>query len=173
MLFLGPPLGDLIDAPFNPWAHSLRGGPTLVGTWVGTLTAPGARRAALFLELRRSRNSRGRYSTCRHCPRIEGAARLCDGGDPKIYEVWGGPDNWSGARFHLKKRAAGPARPGLQLGYMRGEWGGDVLNLSTQFESGGDEPEARAGGGRGTDVAVRFALKRGGEREFLAACREL
>ena len=160
---LGPMIRDFVDAPFNPWAHSWRGGPTLTGTWFGTLTSPAGRRMGLYFDLRRSRNDRGRYSTCRHCPRIEGGAWLCGGG-VQSYEIWGSPDTWGGERFHLKASPNGPERAGPRLGYATGEWTGDALNITTTLEHGG------AGD---ADEQVRFEMRRGGEIDFLAVCQKL
>jgi len=89
MLLLNRPIDGVLDSPFNPWAHSWRGEPTLVGTWVGMITSPSGQRMALFLDLHRSRDSRGHFSSCAQCPRIEGIARLCGSRGGQRYEVWG------------------------------------------------------------------------------------
>lgn len=166
ILLFGPFVRDSIDSVFNPWAHSWRGGPTLTGTWFGAAASPAGRRVGLYLDLRRARNDRGRYSTCRHCPRIEGGAWLCGGG-AQAYEVWGGPETWGGERFHLKATPNGPERPGPRLGYASGEWAGDALSLTTTLEDGG------AGGAGDEGGQVRFEMRRGGEVEFLEVCRKL
>ena len=163
---VGPFVRDFVDAPFNPWAHSWRGGPTLTGTWFGTVASPAGRRMGLYLDLRRARNSRGRYSTCRHCPRIEGGAWLCGGG-AQSYEVRGRPDTWGGERFHLRVSPNSLERPGPRLGYVSGEWAGDALNVTTTLEQGGAVAGQDAGG------QVRFEMRRGGEVDFLEACRKL
>jgi hypothetical protein len=159
--------GELVDAVFNPWAHSWRGRPTLTGTWTGTITTPAGQRRGLFLDLRRSRKRRGGYSTCRHCPRIEGAARTCAGGGEQSYEVWGGPDTWGGERFHLKTAPPANEHDAPRLGYLSGEWAGDLLRLASAYEEGG------AGGGLDAGGETRIEMRRGGEADFAALCRKL
>jgi len=87
--------------------------------------------------------------------------------------VWGSPNTWSGSQFHLSKRAVGPKTSGLQLSYMRGQWTGDVLRLSMTLESQADEANTHAGDDRGVSVPAQFAMEKGGEEKFLAACRKL
>lgn len=158
---------DFVDGLFNPWAHSWRGDPTLTGTWVGAVTSPAGQKVGLFLELHRAQSSRGRYSTCRHCPRIKGAARTCGGGGAQAYEVWGGPDTWGGEQFHLKAGSDAPEQAGPRLHFLRGEWSGDVLKVTTALEHGGE------GGGEFAGREVRFEMRRGGEGDFMAACQKL
>lgn len=170
VLLLGPIVRDIVDAPFNPWAHSWRGGPTLTGTWVGAVASPAGRNVGLYLDLRRAEKG-GRsfgYSTCRTCPRIKGEARVCGGsGVAQAYEVWGSPDTWGGERFHLKLGHDGPEHNGPRLGHVTGEWRGDALNLATTLEHDGE------GGAPGAGGQVRFEMRRGGEGDFSAACPKL
>lgn len=162
ILLLGPIVRDLVDAPFNPWAHSWRGGPTLTGTWVGAVASPAGRNVGLYLNLRRAeKGRRGGYSTCRTCPRIKGEARVCGSGVAQAYEVWGSPDTWGGERFHLKLGHDGPEHNGPRLSYATGEWSGDALNLATTLEHEGAGEE------------VRFEMRRGREGDFSAACQKL
>lgn len=167
ILIFGPVVRDFVDAPFNPWAHSWRGSPTLTGTWVGVLTSPAGRGAGVFLDLHRARTGRGnsRYSTCRTCPRIKGAARVCGGGAVQSYEVWGGPDTWGGEQFHLSAGLEGPETAAPRLHFLRGEWEGDVLKITTKL--------GQDGGGQDADAEVRFGMRRGGEGDFQALCRKL
>jgi hypothetical protein len=156
VLLFGPFVRDSVDTAFNPWAHSWRGGPTLTGTWVGAAASPPGRKTVLFLDLRRAEKG-GRsfgYSTCRTCPRIKGAARVC--GSARSYEVWGSPDTWGGGRFHLKLSPPGTEQDGPWLGYLTGEWAGDLLSLTTPPEQGG--------------APVRFEMRRGAEADFAALC---
>jgi hypothetical protein len=158
LAFFVPFVRDSVDTAFNPWAHSWRGRPTLTGTWVGTIATPAGRGVVLFLDLRRARTGRGnnRYSTCRTCPRIKGAARVC--GSDKSYEVWGGPDTWGGERFHLNMSPPDRGQFGAWLGYLSGEWAGDSLSLATKPEQDGGH--------------VRFEMRRGAESDFATLCRE-
>lgn len=172
LIFLYPYLQDLIDTPFHPWAHSLGGKSTLVGSWVGPVAMPSGRKMVLLLEMNRSRKSNGDYASCGTNPCIEGAAQLCGGGEIKDYEIWGGPDTWSGARFHLKSSSVGPARPGLQLGDSEGEWAGDQLSLSTAFSYFNEKGEPRGGDERDRREPIKFTLRRGGKEQFLIACQE-
>lgn len=165
---VGPVVRDFIDAPFNPWAHSWRGRPTLTGAWVGSADSPAGHSVVLFLDLHRARTGRGnrRYSMCRTCPRIEGAARACSGDAVQGYEVWGGPDTWGGEQFHLSASPDGAQPSEPRLRFLRGEWGGDALKITTKLEDGG-------GGGLDAGAEVRFEMRRGGEADFQAACRKL
>lgn len=176
-LFAVNGLGYLIDCAFNPWAHSLTGRPTLVGTWVGRVTTPGGESRVLFLDMRRSTNARGNYSTCRTCPRIEGAAKLCGGeSDVRPYDVWGGPDSWDGTRFHLAAATAKgrPPSAGLQAGGMRGEWSGDALSMTMEL-SRSDESGATHSRSGDPDVntPAKFTMARGGGSNFFDECRKL
>ena len=162
ILLFGPFVRDSVDSVFNPWAHSWRGGPTLTGTWVGSVSPPSGRQSALFLDLRRAeKGGRGfGYSTCRTCPRIKGGALVCDGESAQAYEVWGGPDTWGGERFHLKASTPGRGEPAWpRLGYMTGEWAGDALSVTTTLE-------------HGDSAQVRFEMRRGSEADFMAVCRK-
>jgi hypothetical protein len=170
MLLLDRPVDTVLDTPFNPWAHSWRGEPTLVGTWVGMFSSPSGQPMALLLDLRRSRDSRGHFSSCVSCPRIEGAARLCASSAEQRYDVWGSPETWSGSTFHLRKLALTPQIAMLQLGYMRGTWTGEMLRLSMTLESGATE---QAGDERDVSVPVEFTMERGDENDFLVNCRKL
>lgn len=176
LLFVGGGLQYGVDSVFNPWAHSLTGKPVLPGTWVGRVTSPGGQVLELYLDLRRSTNGRGRYSTCRTCPRIEGSAKMCGAGaGVGEYEVWGGPDSWDGSQFHLKSAPAkgGPPPVGLRLGAMSGEWSGDAMNLSMQFGYSGGRADVDEGGNPDVNVASQFKMARGSESDFLAACERL
>ena len=153
---LVPFVRDFVDAPFNPWAHSWRGGPTLTGTWVGTAPLSSGRKLVLFLDLRRAEKG-GRssgYSTCRTCPRIKGAARTC--GSAQSHEVWGSPDTWGGEQLHLKLSPPRVEESGPWLGYLNGEWAGDSLRLATTPEQDGAQ--------------VRFEMRRGAEADFTSLC---
>lgn len=171
-------LSYAIDCVFNPWAHSPTGKPTLTGTWVGHVTTASGQARALFLDLRRSTNRKGNYSTCRGCPRMEGAAKLCGGEAGVIaYEIWGGPDDWGGTRFHLSAgQAKGqPVRAGLQASGMRGEWsGGDALGMALDFSR---YDERGASHSRSDDVDVnqpaKFTMARGVEGDFQMECAKL
>jgi hypothetical protein len=125
---------------------------------------------ALLLDLHRSRDSRGHFSSCTQCPRIEGTARLCGSRGEQPYELWGSPDTWSGSQFHLKNLAIEPQIAMLHLGYMRGAWTSEMLRLSMTFESGAT---AQAGDERDVSVPVGFTMRSGDEKDFLASCRKL
>lgn len=156
ILIFGPFVRDLVDTALNPWAHSWRGGPTLTDTWVGVAAPAAGRKIVLFLDLRRAEKG-GRsfgYSTCRTCPRIKGAARVC--GSAQSYEVWGSPDAWGGEQFHLKLSPPRAEQSGPWLGYLTGEWAGDSLSLATTPEQG--------------DAPVRFEMRRGGEADYISLC---
>lgn len=164
----------LLDHLLNPWAHSLTGKPTLTGMWIGQVTSPSGQTRELFLDLQRSDTGDGSFY-CSTCPRIDGTAKMCgDGGEVKVYEVWGSPDTWSGARFHINyPRSVGEPIPGLQAGKINGEWSGDVLKIGMTFglhvEKGGvirsDDPDL--------DVPAQFSMVRGTESDFLAKCRSI
>jgi hypothetical protein len=168
----GPVVRDSVDSLFNPWAHSWRGGPTLTGTWVGAAATPTGQRVGLFLDLRRARTGRGnrRYSMCRTCPKIEGAARVCGASAVQAYEVWGGPDTWGGEQFHLRAGPEGVGQAALpRLGFARGEWAGDALQITTTLEPRG-ERTIPAGEDAGAQE-VRVEMRRGGEESFSSLCR--
>ncbi len=166
----------LIDCAFNPWAHSLTGRPALVGTWVGRVTSPSGQARALFLDLRRSTNGKGNYSTCRGCPRIEGTAKLC-GGEPDVkpYDIWGGPDSWDGSRFHLRAATAKgqQPRPGLQASFMSGVWSGDELGMTMRFGFRSERADVYDSSNPDVNAPAKFSMARGGESDFLAECRKL
>jgi hypothetical protein len=176
MFFVGG-ASYLIDCAFNPWAHSPTGRPTLVGSWVGRVTSPSGQARALFLEMHRSTTSRGGYSTCHTCPRIEGTAKLCGSeADVRPHDVWGGPDSWDGSRFHLQVATAKgqQPRPGLQAGSMRGAWSGDALDMSMLFRFYNERGAGvYASDNPDVNVPAKFAMARGGETDFLAECRKL
>ncbi len=174
-------LGVIISAAFgfsfdflvNPWAYSLTGKPILPGTYIGQVTSHSGQTRELFLDLHRSNSGDG-YSNCNTCSRIDGKAQMCgDGGEVLNYEIWGGPYNWSGSRFHLSTRHVGEGHLGLQAGGIRGEWTGDTLNVgmifSLQVKKGGVVYSADPD----LNVPVKFTMVRGSEADFLSACREL
>lgn len=174
-LFVAGTASYLIDSFFNPWAHSLTGKPTLVGAWFGRVTSPSGQARVLFLEMHRSTTSRGGYSTCHTCPRIEGTVEMCGGGaDVNAYDVWGGPDTWDGSRFHLNQpRIKGQPRPGLQVGSISGAWSGNELNLSMKFGFRNERAAVYASDNPDVNIAAEFTMRRGGEADFLAECRRL
>jgi hypothetical protein len=159
----------LLEIPFAPWARSLGMWPTLTGEWTGELETEDGQAQPMFLEIRGGVPRRGR-------PYIDGRARLCHGsGWIRDFGISGAPDNWRGTRFHLSARSLDENVSGLGPGEMQAEWLGDEIRATGVLVSLG--PVATASASRSSrgegPPPVRYALRRGNETDFLAACQPL
>jgi hypothetical protein len=159
----------LLEAPFAPWARSFGLWSTLTGDWTGTVeTAPGRTRP-VFLAIRGGLPRRGRAY-------IDGRARLCDGRDAiREFEITGAPDNWRGTKFHLSMRSVVEHDAQPAPGDLQGEWDGDEVRAAGALVSRSAVATAEASESSPTEAPpqARWALRRGTEAEFLAACRAL
>jgi hypothetical protein len=154
-----------LELPFTPWARSFGMWPTLTGRWIGELRTEDGRSQPVFFELSGGFRGRSTY--------INGRARVCDRRDAiRDFEVSGRPDNWRGTRFHFSPNGTVEIRPGLAAGRLEAEWSGDEIRGSGPlFQPGGvasasvsrDSPSPQT-------QRAQLMLRRGSERDFLAAC---
>jgi hypothetical protein len=166
--------GDfLLLSACYPWAYSVTFGPTLTGKWVGAFTPPAGGTHIVFLQLSNAQGDGG--------PDLYGSARLCDGrGAMREFGVTGSTRNWRGTvlRFttYMPENLDGE---GFQLGTVDGEWDTrDTLRatatlMTYKIYGGASHSTARDPADTKPDPVVRFALARGHERDFLAACKKI
>ena len=123
----------------------------------------------LFLSIRGWVPRRGR-------PYIEGRARLCDrSNEIRDFTISGRPDNWRGTRFHVSMSSAVEQDSRLGPGELQGEWKGDAIRATGVLVSHGPVATAEVSRSSGPEVPpqVHYALRRGSEGDFLAACQRL
>ncbi len=165
----------VLEIPLAPWLRSFGLWPTLTGDWYGTLETADGRTSFVYFEIRGEVLEYGSgSSSSRRGPDIHGTARWCDE-SRRIwdYDIRGDPDNWRGTRFHLSTRRTSERESGVTLGNLRGEWSGDVIHAVGPVVSFG--PTATATASRSSPPSAppplaRYTLRRGGEKDFLAAC---
>jgi hypothetical protein len=157
------------DVARAPWSRSFGLWPTLAGDWTGELVTADGRAQPVFFAIRGWVPRRGR-------PFIEGRARLCDdNGSVRDLQISGRPDDWRGTRFQVSIAGTNGHDSRLVPGDLHGEWQGDAIRAAGVLVSGG--PVATADVSRQARPAepprVHYALRRGSEREFLAACQKV
>jgi len=156
-----------MEIPFIPWARSFGLWPTLAGSWFGRSSTPG-RASFVFLELE-GHVGRGRR-------RIEGRAQWCERGVIQDYDLSGAPDNWRGTLFHASTRSTSELPVGLVLSQLRGQWSGDeiqadVLLISNARSVTISEETSSSGSSATKPPVLHYVLQRGGEEQFVAACK--
>jgi hypothetical protein len=159
----------LLEMARAPWARSLGLWPTLAGDWTGEVETADRGITPVFFAIRGWVPKRGR-------PSIEGRARFCDRSDAiRDFEISGRPDNWGGTRFRVSMSSAVERDSRLGPGELQGEWQGDAIRAAGALISRG--PVATAEVSRSSPPEsppqVRYALRRGSEADFLAACQRL
>ncbi len=155
----------LLEVPFTPWARSFGMWPTLTGEWIGELETAEGRSLPVFLEMGGGFRGRSTY--------IDGRARLCYRRDAiREFKVAGRPDNYRGTKFHLSLRQNVEGDSGLVPGNLQGEWQGDEIRATSTLISLSPvgTASATAGSRAAEPPRARYALRRGSEQQFLAAC---
>jgi hypothetical protein len=157
----------MLDAAFTPWMRSFGLWPTLTGNWHGELQTADGGISFVYFEIHGVRLRRGSH--------IYGSAKWCDGGG-RIwdYELSGRPDNWRGTHFSLSTRSVVERESGVSPGELQGEWSGDEIRATGVMVSNARTATAHASRTERSPSwppPVRYALRRGSEKSFLAACR--
>lgn len=129
----------LADVVSNPWAHSLKGEPTLTGRWRGQLKFEGRSTREMTLEIRRDVLVSHRHATRGKYARggaFTGTADMPDEAGKMIhYEIWG-KSNRSGSEVLINLRDTN-RQPSTNkqtfMDQMRGSWEGTSLKLAGQY----------------------------------------
>lgn len=173
-----------IDQRRFPWGYPESGKPTLVGTWVGTMTTGGGVRRGVYMDLRleplrfgdnsRSRRRRGSraFRNLRN-PNFEGEIRLCGGPREQRFSInTGTAEDGEASRFRIGLYPADSTPPdGLAPSHIRGRWNGrdslaleaDVhLRRGTSAISSTDDPD--------TGKPATLGMTRGDEAQYRALC---
>ena len=162
----------LIEIPLAPWIRSFGLWPTLTGDWHGEVLTADGRVSFVYFEIRGEVLNPSSRGTGRSY--IRGTARWCDE-SRRIwdYDVWGNPDNWRGTKFHLSTSRKAERESGVTLGDLRGEWRGDeirALGALVAFGRSATATASRSSPPAAPPPPVRYTLRRGAEKDFLAAC---
>jgi hypothetical protein len=160
----------VLETPFAPWARSFGFWPTLTGDWHGEVTTPDGQTTPIYLEIRHELP----IGRCRGCTSLfEGRAKTCESrGAVRDFDVSGSVDNWSGTRF-MFQLSRGEGFSGKGPGDVRGEWKDDAIRAIAELVTYGHTATAEAvrGEDRTSPPQIRYALRRGTEDDFLAACK--
>jgi hypothetical protein len=156
----------------EPWAYSIKFGPTLAGKWIGEFVAPDGRHIVYV----RLWDDTDDVIT----PEMAGLVRMCSGpGDIRQFDLSGKPRNRRGTNFWFYTSIpVSLAGEGLQLGRVEGEWDGQhTLRVTAtlvpyKIYGGVNYPTVRrdSNGPEENPPVVRFTMTRGRERDFIAAC---
>ena len=161
----------ILETPFASWARSFGLWPTLTGDWHGEITMPDGGRTPMYLEIRHQLP----IIRCRDCAsQFDGRAKTCESrGSIREVDISGSVDNWSGSRFRFQLGRSDDFS-GKGPGEVVGEWKEDEIQAAADLVTYG--PTATASAVRGEERAspsqVRYALRRGTEGDFLAACQK-
>jgi hypothetical protein len=157
----------------EPWAYSIKFGPTLAGKWIGEFVAPDGTRHIVYVRLWDDTDD---VIT----PEMAGLVRMCSGhGDVRQFDLSGKPRNRRGTSFWFDTSIpAGFEGEGLRLGRVEGEWDlRDSLRVTSTLEpykihGSVNYPAARRRslGTEEEPPVVRFTMTRGREWDFTAAC---
>lgn len=129
----------LADVATNPWAHSLRGEPTLTGRWLGQVKFEGRSSREMFLEIRREplvshrRLTRGKYG---RGGTFTGTASMPDESGTLIHYEIIGNSNRSGSKVLINfrdtnRQPSSNKQPLMQQ--LRGSWEGTTLKLVGEY----------------------------------------
>lgn len=125
-----------VDVIAYPWAHSLRGEPTLTGRWRGQVKFDGRASREMTLEIERQPLESHRYATrgkyARHGAFTGWGKMLDEGGNLVRYELFGNA-NRSGSEVTIRLRSINrqplPEQQAI-LQELKGSWKGTTLELA-------------------------------------------
>lgn len=152
---------------FAPWAYGILGQPTLTGNWYGVLRTHGEGPHAFYLELERSRNSRGIPEETRGQADIEGHVSWCARGIPQLTSTVFGHANRSASSIVLETAELRRPPLGLYPLIFRGAWHNSTLVLHVSFS-----PVGNLGYG-GTLKPVPLTLHKKSRSVYQAACAHI
>jgi hypothetical protein len=173
-------IGRRIDLWRAPWADAGRG-PTLTGSWVGSLTTGRGAQRGVLLQLRaslpseRSRGGRRRRAR-RGAPSLTGTAVMCGGpAGEQRFTVHGRPRDRAGSQLHLSVGVADSTPPdGLAPSNLQGRWnGGDSLALEAALSLRNGASAITASDDPDTGAPVPLRMARGTESQFRALCSRI
>jgi hypothetical protein len=160
---------------FAPWAYGLFG-PTLTGTWAGTVQAASGTEYAIYLTINRSRTSYGMFENSRLSGNafIDGRVSWCARGMPSTTATYSGTANRSASdvRFDVGLNPQPTPRPGFQPYEFRGTFHGSTLVFHLNFRW--YRNHAYTYGSSPNEVkTVRLTLRKQGFDAYQAACARL
>lgn len=126
----------LRDILSTPWAHSLRGEPTLMGRWTGHLTYTGIGNRPIVLEIRHDpmEGRNGTYYAKRGV--FDGTAEIIDEAGDRLHFDIHGASNRDGSKIHINlrdlNRKVSPRQQPLVVD-LNGVWRGGTLELSGEY----------------------------------------
>jgi hypothetical protein len=172
-----------IDQRRFPWGYPEPGKPTLIGTWVGTMTTGGGVRRGVYMDLRleplrfgtgrsRRRRSSRAFRNLRNS-NFEGEVRMCGGPREQRFAInTGTAEDKEASRFRIGLSPTDSTPPdGLAPSHIRGRWnGGDSLALEADLYlrrgasamSSTDDPD--------TGKSATLGMTRGDEARYRALC---
>lgn len=127
----------LRDMVASPWAHSLRGEPTLTGRWQGRLAYTGIGQRPFTLEIRHDpmQGRNGQYYAKRGV--FDGTAEMTDEEGYRLQFEIHGASNRDGSKVHINLRDLNrkvSARQQPLVVELNGVWHGQTLALSGEYQ---------------------------------------
>ena len=129
-------LNLLWDTLASPWAHSLRGEPTLTGRWQGRLTYAGIGQRPFTLEIRHDpvEGHNGKYYAKRGA--FNGTAEMTDEEGHRMQFEISGASNRNGSvikiKLHDLNRKVSPRQQPLVVG-LNAVWHGQSLEVTGEY----------------------------------------
>jgi len=175
-----------VDQRRFPWAYEETGRPTLVGTWVGSITTGRGAVRGLYLDLqlkpldfegRAVRRSSGNNRIYRRhgSEMLVGELRMCGGPKEQRFTVTGYPVDDDASRFSLGFYPADSVPPdGLAPSHMRGMWNHkDSLRVEADLHMRQGKSAITNTADPETGPPQAGALHRASANEYPALCRRL
>ena len=175
-----------VDQRRFPWAYAETGRPTLIGTWVGSLTTNRGARRALYLDLqlkpidfesgRRRRGGASQVFRRAKSDKLVGELRMCGGpkGEQR-FTLHGNNVTDDASRFRLSFYPADSVPPdGLAPSHLRGAWNGhDSLRIEADLHLRQGASAITNSADPETGQPQPGALHRANANEYPALCRRL
>ena len=176
-----------VDQRRFPWAYEETGRPTLVGTWVGSLTTGRGAVRGLYLDLqlkplnfegrgRRRRGGNNRIYRRARSEMLVGELRMCGGPNgEQRFTMTGYPVDDDASRFALGFYPADSIPPdGLAPSHLRGMWNRlDSLRVEVDLHMREGKAAITNSADPETGPPQPGALHRAGANEYPALCRRL
>ena len=126
-------LRDVLSAP---WAHSLRGEPTLTGRWTGHLTYAGIGNRPIMLEIRHDPMEGRNGANYAKRGAFDGTAEMTDEEGSRLQFEIHGAANRDGSKIHINlrdlNRKVSPRKQPLVVD-LNGVWHGRTLELTGEY----------------------------------------
>jgi len=175
-----------VDQRRFPWAYEETGRPTLIGTWVGSLTTNRGAQRGLYLDLRlepldfdsgrRRRGGKSKAFRRATSDKLVGELRMCGGprGEQR-FTLHGNNVTDDASRFRLSFATADSVPPdGLAPSHLRGAWDGrDSLRIEADLYLRQGASAITSSADPETGQPQSGALRRGSPNDYPATCARL